>query len=212
MTNPTVARRIAPRIGRAVGRTLGCALLVGAIAGGVAVAQAQSSAMVGTPVADSTTLEVSLHRNSNDEPVFELNRPAYVAIFELRTGYGVTQIFPGSLDQARTSARAGKNYVSSAEVAWNRANSRAATDPGPRGALGVSRLRSTRVWLIVASDRPLQVSGPAGTSTALRRVDRLRALTGGTITTHDLEAVLAIVRPAEAKAEVVTDVLELPPY
>ena len=205
---PAAIRRRATRVVRAVA----CLTAAGGFMANGAAARAQSSATVGTPVADSSTLEVSLRRNSNDEPVFELNRPAYVAIFELRTGHGVTQIFPGSLDQARTSGRAGKNYVSAAEVAWNRANSRSATDPGPQGATGASRLRSTRVWLIVASDRPLRVSGPAGTSTALRRVDRLRALTGGTITTQDLEAVLAIVRPAEAKAEVATDVLELPPY
>lgn len=172
---------------------------------------AQSSAVVGTPRADSTTLEVTLSRNANDEPSFEVNRPAYVGIFELRTGVGVTQLYPGSLDQARVSARAGRTYLSAAEVAWNRRSSTSAADAGPRPSTGMTRLRSNRVWLIVVSDRPLNISSPSGTATALRSVDRLRTLTGATITEKDIEAVVAIVRPKDAKAEVATDLLEVPP-
>ncbi|MBI2795103.1 MAG: hypothetical protein HYX65_00170 [Gemmatimonadetes bacterium] len=174
-------------------------------------AGAQVAAVVGAQRPDSSTLEVTLRRNSNDEPSFELNRPAYVGIFELRTGVGVTHLYPGSLDQARTSSRAGSTFVSAAEAAWNRRNSTSSTDPGPRPMTGVSRLRSNRVWLIVASDRPLNISSPSATSTSLRSVDRLRTLTAATITEADVQAVLAIVRPKDPKAEVATDLLAVPP-
>lgn len=187
------------------------ALLAAASLAAAGPARGQSSAVVGTPGSDSSTLEVTLRRNANDEPSFEVNRPAYVGIFELRTGVGVTQLYPGSLDQARISARAGRTYLSAAEVAWNRRSSTSTSDVGPRPSSGMTRLRSNRVWLIVVSDRPLNVSSPSGTATTLRSVDRLRTLSGATITTKDIEAVVAVVRPKEAKAEVATDLLEVPP-
>lgn len=166
---------------------------------------------VAAQASDSLALSVSLFRVAGDEPGFELNRAAYVAIFEVRPGEGVAQLFPDNTEMSRTSLPKGRSYLQGSRAQYNRQISRAQYNYAPQGSSGIDVLRTPRTILIVASDRPLRVAGPASTAATLRRVERLRSLRTGRVTMEDLMAIIEAVRPEAAGAELVTDVLELGP-
>jgi hypothetical protein len=159
---------------------------------------------------DTAALDVKAFRVPGDEPGFELNRTAFVAVFELRAGEGVSQLFPDNAEAARTSVVAGRTYLMAQRVRYNREVSRSQNHYQSSG-YGLDALRSGRTVLVVASDRPLRVAGPAATSQLLRRVERLRSLRGGRVLPEDLMALIDAIKPEDPQAELVSDVLELPP-
>ena len=184
-------------------RVLALALSCGLIAG------PPSSALAQRP--DSLDLAVKVFRVPGDEPGFELNRPAYVAVFEIRPGVGIAQLYPDHSEGSRTTAAKGRTYLQASRARYNRAASQSQFDNGPVSSFGVDQLRTMRTILVVASDRPLRVAGPAATSALLRRVERLRTLRSGRVLMADLLAIVEAVKPEDAGAEVVTDVMEVPP-
>ncbi len=160
---------------------------------------------------DSLALTVKIVRVPGDEPAFELSRLAYVAVFEVRPGDGVSQLFPDNTDGARTTSPKGRTYLQAGRVGYNRQASRSQTNYAPTSNFGTDQLRTSRTILIVASDRPLRVSGPNATAQMLRRIERLRTLRSGRVLIDDLLAIIAAVRPEDSTAEVATDSMELPP-
>ncbi|MBI3789327.1 MAG: hypothetical protein HY275_00410 [Gemmatimonadetes bacterium] len=160
---------------------------------------------------DTTALEVKAFRVPGDEPGFELNRPAYVAVFELRPGDGVAQLYPDNTDGSRTTSARGRTYLQAGRAHYNRQVSRAQFNYAPTSSFGTDQLRTGRTILVIASDRPLRVGAPAATAQTLRRIERLRTLRSGRILLEDLLAVIEAVKPQDAGAEVASDSMELPP-
>jgi hypothetical protein len=160
---------------------------------------------------DSLALKVTVFRVPGDEPGFELNRAAYVAVFEVRPGDGVAQLFPDNTEGARVTSPIGRTYLQAGRAHYNRQVSQSQNNYAPTSSFGTERLRTSRTILVVASDRPLRVGAPASTATVLRRIERLRTLRSGRVLVEDLLAIVEAVRPADAGAEVVSDVLEMPP-
>jgi hypothetical protein len=88
---------------------------------------------------------------------FYLNQPAHVSIFEVRPGGGLSMIYPNYGD-AGTFAHAGMNTV------WrSMAHQRSRAWDGMFSfagdwALGRSHMQQPRIYLLLASERPLRVS------------------------------------------------------
>ena len=180
----------------------------------VAVLRAQESTPArpsATVLPDSLALKVAAFRVPGDEPGFELNRAAYVAVFEVRPGDGVAQLFPDNTEGARVTSPVGRTYLQAGRTHYNRQVSQSQNNFAPTTTFGTDRLRTSRMILVVASDRPLRVGAPASTANVLRRIERLRSLRSGRVLAEDLLAIIEAVRPEDSSAELVNDVLELPP-
>lgn len=176
--------------------------------------QGQSSSPIGASVSalpDSLALAIKIFRVPGDEPGFELNRAAYVAVFEIRPGDGVAQLFPDNTEASRVTSPKGRTYLVSGRTHYNRQASQSQNNFAPTANFGTDRLRSSRTILVVASDRPLRVGAPASTANVLRRIERLRTLRSGRVLIEDLLAIVDAVRPEDPGAELATDSLELPP-
>lgn len=90
------------------------------------VLHGQSSTAAGTSAAalpDSLALAVMIFRVPGDEPGFELNRAAYVAVFEVRPGEGVAQLFPDNTEGSRGTFAKGRTFLLSGRVHYNRQSS-----------------------------------------------------------------------------------------
>lgn len=160
---------------------------------------------------DSLALKVEIFRVPGDEPGFELNRAAYVAVFEIRAGEGVAQLFPDNTEGSRVTSPKGRTYLIAGRTHYNRQASQGQYNYAPTASSGIDRLRTGRTILVIASDRPLRVGAPASTASVLRRVERLRSLRTGRVLLEDLAALVEAVKPLDSGAEVATDTLELPP-
>ncbi len=174
----------------------------------------QSSTSAGASVAglsDSTALAIKIFRVPGDEPGFELNRAAYVAVFEVRPGEGVAQLYPDNTEGSRVTSPKGRTFLLSGRVHYNRQSSQSQNNYAPTASSGTDRLRTSRTILVVASDRPLRVGAPTSTGNVLRRIERLRSLRSGRVAIDDLLAIIEAVRPEDPGAELATDTLEVPP-
>ena len=169
-------------------------------------------------------LAVTLVRVTGDEPVVVVDRPAYIAVFEMVPGAGIAQLYPltrseiedpvdagmqvllpGRSDMSRRVSFAASRAFAPWAPAWLMAAS-ARPDPmeGPRSG-------GIRHVVAIASDRPLRVSRPDSTIAALHATMRsLWRPTTFAADDADLVALVARIRPELENAEVDVAVLTLP--
>ena len=145
---------------------------------------------------------------------FSLKTPAFVAVFELIPGRGITQIYPANSGQARQPVAAGTTWIPSYQVAfYRRASAWNASWSATSAAWSSSntmwdRESPFRTYMLIASDKPLHVGSPMVTSSALRRVERWQPLSMNGIGPATFDALIEAVRPTNPGAIIETDALE----
>lgn len=173
-------------------------------------------------------LEASLRRGAS-EPVFYVDQPAYVAVFEVIPGHGVQQLFPRSGSQASRLVEPGEYLLSRpfrseyGYYGWNNSMpyarpiymldsyGRVASYYYTTGWTGAQELSPTRTVLLVASRQPLRLVGsPESARNWLQRIVGFRAIS---FTVHAPESMLtdivdAILPLGSSEDDVVVDVLE----
>ena len=191
---------------------------------------AASAAAQGQPL-----LEASLRRGSF-EPLFYVNQPAYVAVFEVIPGRGVQQVFPRSARQASLPVEAG-DYLLSRPFrsqlgydGWNASREFArpmymldnrgriisyyyATGwSGYEAGWGAAGPGPSRTLLLVASRAPLRlVSSPDAARQWLQHVVGFRAISSSVMAPQSMltDIVDAVIPTGTNMDDVVVDVLEV---
>jgi hypothetical protein len=174
-------------------------------------------------------LEASLRRGF-DEPLFRINQPAYVAVFEVLPGQGVQQIFPRSGFQAQQIVEPGEYLLSRpfgserGYQGWSRSrpyaspmyvidlNGRVRSYYYATAWSGPAGLRPGRTILLVASRTPLRrVTSPQSADFWLQQVVGFRAISNTISAPEALltDIVDAILPPGVNVDDVVVDVLEI---
>lgn len=189
-----------------------------------------SMAFAGTLAAQGNVpLEASLRRGMA-EPLFQVNQPAYVAVFEVLPGMGVQQIYPNSAWQAQQMVQPGEYllsrplWVDQAYRAWSRSRPMATPMYVVDGFgnvrnyyyatawTGPMDFRPGRTLLMVASRQPLrQVSSPMAASNWLQRTIGFQSVANSLYAPPAmLDQIVEAVTPVGATADdFVVDVLEI---
>ena len=160
--------------------------------------------------AQERTLDAGFSRTAYAEPTFFVSRAAYVAVFELVGGDRVVQRYPRVEAQAATALPAGETTL-----AWLDVNlGRIADAPGTRTVFYRSgmaassggfptRAPTARTMLLIASTQRLKVGASVDFLARFRdALDRQPA--GRDVQDRALAAVVDVVRPDDAAAELVT--------
>ena len=191
---------------------------------------AASAAAQGQP-----PLEATLRRGSF-EPLFYVNQPAYVAVFEVIPGQGVQQVFPRSARQASLPVEPG-DYLLSRPLrsqfdynGWNASMPVArpmymvdnrgriisyyyATGwSGYEAGWGAAGMGPTRTLLLVASRSPLRlVSSPDAARQWLQHVVGFRAISNSVMAPQSMltDIVDAVIPAGISMDDIVVDVLEV---
>lgn len=191
---------------------------------------AASAAAQGQP-----PLEATLRRGSF-EPLFYVDQPAYVAVFEVIPGQGVQQIFPRSAHQASKPVEPGEYLLSRpfrsqiGDYGWNAHMPYArpmymldnrgritsyyyATGwSGYEAGWGAASLGPTRTLLLVASRAPLRlVSSPDAARLWLQHVVGFRAISSTVLAPQSMltDIVDAVIPTGTSMDDVVVDVIEV---
>lgn len=191
---------------------------------------AASAAAQGQPPLDATL------RRGSFEPLFFVDQPAYVAVFEVIPGRGVQQIFPRSAHQASGPVEPGEYLLSrpfrsqldyqgwsavreyarpmymldsrGRVISYYYATGWSGTEAG-WGAVGVG---PTRTLLLVASRAPLRlVSSPDAARQWLQHVVGFRAVSSAVMAPQSMltDIVAAVIPTRTNMDDVVVDVLEV---
>ena len=167
--------------------------------------------------AQETTLEARLLYNGYGAPSFEINKPAYVALFEVNTTQ-VIQLYPSRVGQLHQLIGEGRTFFSPQDLAFvRRVNTGFWYDPfqlqyaaysayGMNGRyLPVFYGRERRALFLVGSTEPLDLGAPL---TSQARINRALAAQGHHFDLSresGLDALVALVAPTRAGGEVVSD-------
>ena len=168
------------------------------------------SALIAMPAAaqDSSVLGAELNPVPPSGDIsFTLKKAAYVAVFELLPGRGITQIYPYTSDQARELVPAGTTWIPDYQVAFYR---RATAQAASWNVSNAAWMQPTpfRTYVLIASDQPLTIGSPMKTAAAMRRVERWQSLSMNGISPRTFDALIDAVRPTSPGAIVETDALE----
>lgn len=180
-------------------------------------------------------LEATLRRGSF-EPLFSVDQPAYVAVFEVIPGRGVQQIFPLSARQASKPVEPGDYLLSRPfrsqldHYEWSAAREYARPMymldnrgriisyyyttgwSGYEAGWGAASLGPTRTLLLVASRAPLRrVSSPDAARQWLQHVVGFRAISNTVLAPQSMltDIVDAVIPTGTNMDDVVVDVLEV---
>lgn len=180
-------------------------------------------------------LEATLRRGSL-EPLFYVDQPAYVAVFEVIPGRGVQQIFPRSAHQASEPVEPGEYLLGRPfrsqldNYAWSAAREYARPMymldnrgriisyyyttgwTGYASGWGGEGVGPTRTLLLVASRAPLRlVSSPDAARQWLQHVVGFRAITNTIVAPQSMltDIVAAVIPTGTRMDDIVVDVLEV---
>lgn len=180
-------------------------------------------------------LEASLRRGSF-EPLFYVDRPAYVAVFEVIPGRGVQQIFPRSAYQASRPVEPGEYLLGRPfrsqldNYGWNAASEYARPMymldnrghivsyyyttgwTGYEALWGAAGPGPSRTLLLVASRAPLRlVSSPDAARQWLQHVVGFRAISSTVVAPQSMltDIVAAVIPTGTNMDDIVVDVLEV---
>lgn len=173
--------------------------------------------------AQEPALEARLVYSGFGTPSFEINKPAYVALFEVSAS-GVMQLYPSRTSQLHQLMGAGRTFFSPQDMAFiERINQGFMYDPFSQVLFAsnysaYSTYASPRRWFnsiyttfgrrglfLVASTEPLDVGAPVTTQIRLNRTLSSHGHHFDLNRESGLDALTALVTASSAQAEIATD-------